>query len=168
MIACLLLLAATVAWSQKISSQTFGGSGTDTATGIAVDSTGNIYIVGTTTSFDLPVRNAYQQANSGSQLVYSPDAGVTWQALPNITAPPAAGTINLVTATDPGNADVFYAAFGNHVFKTIDRGRHFTPSDIPSTTGQITINGHRCRPQQFKHGVRERGVRRRLQEHRWG
>ncbi|HEX3747704.1 MAG TPA: SBBP repeat-containing protein [Bryobacteraceae bacterium] len=43
-----------------------GGSGADTANGIAVDNSGNSYIVGDTTSLNFPA-NGYQTANRGSQ-----------------------------------------------------------------------------------------------------
>jgi hypothetical protein len=43
-----------------------GGSGADTAYGIAVDVSGNSYIVGDTTSLNFPA-NGYQTANRGSQ-----------------------------------------------------------------------------------------------------
>ncbi|MEK7752037.1 MAG: SBBP repeat-containing protein, partial [Acidobacteriota bacterium] len=43
-----------------------GGSSNDTASGIAVDSSGNAYIAGQTQSPNFPVRNAYQANKAGS------------------------------------------------------------------------------------------------------
>jgi hypothetical protein len=43
-----------------------GGSGADTANGIAIDASGNSYIVGDTTSLNFPA-NGYQTSNHGSQ-----------------------------------------------------------------------------------------------------
>ena len=42
-----------------------GGSGDETAYGIAVDPTGNIYVAGATDSTDFPTANAHQPANHG-------------------------------------------------------------------------------------------------------
>ena len=74
--------------SKILYSTYLGGSGSDSATGLAVDSTGSVYVAGTTTSRDFPVsKNAFQKTlvgNSGgrnafvtkltpdgSQIVYS-------------------------------------------------------------------------------------------------
>ena len=43
---------------------TFSGKGTDQANGIAVDPSGNIYIAGTTTSTDFPLRNPLQSTSA--------------------------------------------------------------------------------------------------------
>jgi len=48
-----------------------GGSGTDGATAVAVDGSGNVYVTGGTTSLDFPVTaNAFQRANKGYQNVF--------------------------------------------------------------------------------------------------
>ena len=43
-----------------------GGSGSDTATGVAVDSSGSVYVAGWTLSSNFPVLNAYQTQNAGN------------------------------------------------------------------------------------------------------
>ncbi len=50
-----------------------GGTGTDSALGIAVDSTGDVYVTGRTSSTNFPVKSAYQPTFSGG----STDAFVT-------------------------------------------------------------------------------------------
>jgi Beta-propeller repeat/Abnormal spindle-like microcephaly-assoc'd, ASPM-SPD-2-Hydin len=50
-----------------------GGTGTDSALGIAVDSTGNVYVTGRTSSTNFPVKSAYQPTFGGG----STDAFVT-------------------------------------------------------------------------------------------
>jgi hypothetical protein len=47
-----------------------GGSGSDQANAIVVDSTGNAYVVGTTSSTDFPTKNALQPANGGLYNVF--------------------------------------------------------------------------------------------------
>ena len=43
-----------------------GGEGEDGARGIAIDNTGNSYIVGRTNSLDFPVQNAYNGTLGGT------------------------------------------------------------------------------------------------------
>ena len=83
----------------------FGGSGTDKIKGIAIDSIGNAYVAGSTTSTDFPAVNAYQPTSAGgmdgfvakinsagSALIYSTYLGaisMTMQ-LPLLSTPPVA------------------------------------------------------------------------------
>ncbi len=54
--------------SRILYSTYLGGSGDDSATGLAVDSAGSVYVTGTTTSPDFPVsKNAFQKTLAGSK-----------------------------------------------------------------------------------------------------
>jgi hypothetical protein len=57
-----------------------GGSGEDTANGIAIDSEGNAYVVGTTSSLDFPLANALQSVNKSGSI-----SGTTFVAKFNAT-----------------------------------------------------------------------------------
>lgn len=48
----------------------FGGSGDESGTKICADTNGNSYIIGTTTSNDLPIKNAYQSVLKGTNDVF--------------------------------------------------------------------------------------------------
>jgi hypothetical protein len=70
-----VLLCPLAGISQSIQTTNFGGSGVDAATSVTVDAQGSVYITGTTTSFDLPVLNAYRRTNRGTELLVSRDSG---------------------------------------------------------------------------------------------
>ena len=57
--------AGNLVWSTY-----FGGSGNDSAAGVAIDSAGNILVAGTTSSPNLPVLNAYQSTLGGGSDVF--------------------------------------------------------------------------------------------------
>jgi len=66
--------------SALIYSTYLGGGGSDGGEGIAVDSTGNVYVAGATSSSDFPTVNPIQAANGGSTVIgqlYSVDGFVT-------------------------------------------------------------------------------------------
>jgi hypothetical protein len=140
---CAFLICTASLTAQRLTSQIYGGSGSDAANGVATDSAGNIYLVGTTTSFDLPLLNPAQSQNPGTQLLVSNNAGFTWQPLANLPGPftPYQLPQTLPIAVDPTNAAVFYAGFNGMVFKTTDGGKHFTSATLlpPMDTQEISI-----------------------------
>jgi hypothetical protein len=68
-----------------------GGSGADTATAIAVDSSGSIYLAGWTLSTNFPLVNAYQSLNAGQYGAFI--AKISGGSVPTVgTVAPASGT----------------------------------------------------------------------------
>jgi uncharacterized protein (TIGR03437 family) len=98
---------------------------------MAVDAAGNIWVVGTTFSTDLPLLNAFQTINSGTQVVFSTDAGATWNPLsspqPNANYDRQPATM----AVDPTNASTLYVGSGSNVCKSTDAGHHFNCVALP-------------------------------------
>lgn len=67
--------------SSLVYSSYLGGSGADFGQGIAVDSSGNAYVTGSTQSGDFPVLNAYQSGNNGSSDAFVTKVNPTGEAL---------------------------------------------------------------------------------------
>ena len=68
-----------------------GGSASDTATGIALDSSGNAYVAGWTLSTNFPLENAYQSVNGGNYGAFL--AKFSFAAPPtNVGVTPASGS----------------------------------------------------------------------------
>lgn len=74
----------------------FGGSGQTSIQAAAADASGNIYIAGTATSPDFPVKNAAQPVFGAARILRTTDLGVTWT---RVGSPPDA-TVTAV-APDP-------------------------------------------------------------------
>jgi|GEM_PF-1537671 len=58
-----------------------GGNGADSSNSIAIDSAGNVYIAGSTTSTDFPISGAYQPTNGGGTDAYVTKMNATGTAL---------------------------------------------------------------------------------------
>lgn len=67
--------------STLVYSSYLGGSGADYGQGIAVDSSGDAYVTGSTQSNNFPIANAYQPSNSGSSDAFVAEVNVTGEAL---------------------------------------------------------------------------------------
>jgi len=85
----------------------FGGTGADQANAIAVDSSGNVFIGGQTSSLDLPLQGAIQSSNVGGS--------TGWVARLGVTAPPpqlpAANSV--APSSGSGNAVTFTAQYSH-------------------------------------------------------
>ncbi len=144
----LVLLSSFAAFCQSIQIANFGGSGTEVATSVAVDAQGSVYMTGTTTSLALPVLNAFQTANRGTDLLVSRDSGRTWQALPNLPPtplPPGAGNPPPVPVlgVSPSDPITVYAARGGTVYRSIDG---LQTSNAIFSLQYATINGFALTP----------------------
>jgi hypothetical protein len=85
----------------------YGGTGADEANAIALDSNGNIFVAGQTSSFDLPTHGPLQAHNTG---------GVTgWVARLGVTAPPPqVPSVNSVSPSSGSGNTVTYTAQYSH------------------------------------------------------
>jgi Abnormal spindle-like microcephaly-assoc'd, ASPM-SPD-2-Hydin/Beta-propeller repeat/Cep192 domain 4 len=96
-----------------------GGTGTDNAFGIAVDSSGNAYIAGQTSSLDFPIKGAFQGSNNGgttdvfvtklspdgSSLVYSTYLGGGGTDYGKAIAVDSSGSAYVTGATNSGTVN---------------------------------------------------------------
>ena len=98
-----------------------GGSGPDVGRGIAVDSSGNAYVTGSTTSTDLPAANPFQAANAGSDDAFVAKLNPAGSALVYSTYLGGGGTDagNDIAVDSSGNA--YVAGITNSTdFPTVD------------------------------------------------
>jgi len=124
---CRLVFLATLFAGPGLSQAPFvelfyGGSGHDVIRATAVDAAGNIYVGGTTASVDLPLLNAFQTLNSGTQLIISSDAGATWKPLSS-PFPDATPSQPVAIAIDPTSPSTLYLGSAQQVCKSLDAGK---------------------------------------------
>jgi uncharacterized protein (TIGR03437 family) len=132
----LALAALTLlpAFAQNVlPSTTVGGSGSDSIRSMAVDASGNIWVVGTTFSADLPLLNSFQATNKGTQVVFSTDGGATWKPL-STPQPNANSTQPATIAVDPTNSSTLYVGSAGNVCKSVDAGFRFHCAALPLTS----------------------------------
>jgi hypothetical protein len=132
----LLSLTAVTSWAADVTirpalnfSKSFGGSGTDTGSSVAVDADGNIYIAGSTNSPDFPIASAIQPKIGGTTLRSSIDSGKTWSA-PVIPDPVYA------VAGSPKAPATLFAGTINGIYKSGDSGQTW---NLLSGAGNVSV-----------------------------
>ncbi|MGA2115143.1 MAG: SBBP repeat-containing protein, partial [Bryobacteraceae bacterium] len=133
--------------SALVYSALFGGAGIDLATGIAIDSSGNAYISGSTASLAFPITNAFQSSYgggvqdafvtkinaTGSALLYSTFLGGTGNDVANGIAVDSSGSVYVAGYTDSLNFPVASALYG----APAGQGDAFVAKLTPSGTGLV-------------------------------
>jgi uncharacterized protein (TIGR03437 family) len=115
---------ATLAYSTFL-----GGTGEDSGNAIAIDSAGNAYFTGSTTSGDLPLANAFQSTNAGVVTAFVAGLDATGSSLLFSSYLGGAGGASASTVGDSGSAVVMNCASGLVVVGTT------SSTDFPTTAG---------------------------------
>lgn len=145
-----------------------GGSGSDTATALALDPSGNAYIAGWTLSPNFPLANAYQSTNGGNYGAFVTKMGFGAPPAPGGVTPnsgtgstqtftfsftDAAGASDITTASALFNSSqtlvsgcsVLYTAATNKLALLTDSGAvpagSITPGSGTQQNSQCTLNG---------------------------
>ena len=108
--------------SGLIYSTYLGGNATELSGGVALDSAGNAYVTGTTSSFNFPLASPLQDRKRGSALFKSTDAGVTWSDLP-VSLPSISSIV-----PDSQAPSTLYGLSGDRIIKSTDKGDSWTES----------------------------------------
>jgi uncharacterized protein (TIGR03437 family) len=108
--------------SKKIYENTLAGSAQAIGAAIAVDSAGEAWIAGSTSSSDFPLVKPIESSTGGRPLWKSTDDGATWAPLDNLPF-----AIPLLTVVDPATATTLYQTTADlGVFKSLDGGATWT------------------------------------------
>jgi photosystem II stability/assembly factor-like uncharacterized protein len=95
----------------------FGGSGQTSIQALATDSSGSIFVTGTTSAADFPVKNAAQPVMGEATILRTSDLGTTWTP---VVSPP--GVVS-VLAPDPVAPQVLFGSTNSGIFKSSDGGQ---------------------------------------------
>jgi len=95
----------------------FSASGQTSIQAIATDPSGDLYVTGTTSSFNFPVKNAAQPVIGESRILRSTDLGVTWTRL----GLPSSDVYAIVP--DPVALQVIFATGTAGIIKSTDGGQ---------------------------------------------
>ncbi|HYK18808.1 MAG TPA: SBBP repeat-containing protein [Bryobacteraceae bacterium] len=112
----------------------FGGSGSNEVTGAAADISGNLYVVGTTSSVDLTVTGNAAQPNAGGSPLIRIDGST---AAAQLLYPAGLSNLNGIAA-DPENPQTLYALQANTIWKSVDAGS--TWASLSSLLAGATAN----------------------------
>src|SRR5262245_7958287 len=125
-----------------------GGNGFDSASTVSVDLSGNVYLAGSTSSLNFPLRNPLQASrkgasdafavkidSSGSALIYSTYIGGTGADFANALAVDGAGSVYLTGGTDSGDFPVVNA------FQAVKNGSGAYASDNGGASWDEIGNG---------------------------
>ena len=102
---------------RKLSIASLGGSGQTSIQALATDSSGNIFVAGTTNAPDFPVKNAAQPALADATIVRTSNLGTTWT---HVGSPPG---VTSVLVPDPVAPQVLFAGTNQGIFKSSDSGQ---------------------------------------------
>lgn len=108
------LFAATLDQSR------LAGNGRVSILALAATREGGVLAAGSTTAFDLPVRNALQERNSGSALMVSPDGGRAWRPLGFV--PDLPFTALHAPAVHPGDPNLLLTTGISGIYRSADGG----------------------------------------------
>jgi photosystem II stability/assembly factor-like uncharacterized protein len=108
-----------------------GGSGSDGASGIAVDREGNAYITGDTSSSDFPVRNAIQSEASVAAVYRTGNGGSSWER-----AGSGLPTTPSILAIDSQNPSTLYAEAGG-LYRSTNAGAWWEPVPLPGGRSRV-------------------------------
>src|SRR5258708_3427400 len=114
-----------------------GGSGSESIQAMTSDAAGNMYIAGSSSSPDFPVKHAAQPAIGGGLLMRSTDRGQTWQ---NIGSPLV---VPLEIAPHPSDPQILLLGATDGIYKTADGGqtwRHiYSWPPVPSSAIPLSM-----------------------------
>ena len=151
---CLLALAAATLLIGQERITSFGGSGYTAIRMMVTDDSGNLYVAGTTSSPDLPVRNAAQPEFGDAAIMRSGDGGRTWSK--------AGAPDNALVAVvpDPMNPGVVFAGTIGGILKSTDAGKTWrtvyrTERSYPGVESLVIDPAN---PMQLAASVPQRGV----------
>ena len=111
-----------------------GGSDGDSGLAIDVDSSGNCYVAGETSSANFPIANALQRAHGDGPLFKSTDGGASW----SILSTGLSASLVRALVSDPLNSSTVYAGTNRGVFKSTDRGATWVPMNAGLITRDVS------------------------------
>jgi uncharacterized protein (TIGR03437 family) len=121
---------------EKLTVARLAGSGTDSIAAMATDRDGNLYVAGSTTSLDLPMKNAAQPQFGGASILHSTDGGVTWSKAGN----PPIGFPNSI-AVSPAAPNLLFVGGDQGIARSMDGGATWTlVYAMTSYVGSIAVD----------------------------